>query len=944
MTSSFVLKRHRDAQTLVFFLLAFGTIFLLCGLAIDSGLLYLAKARMSRAVDGAALAAVGNFNVIPNDAQANRAQVAEIMRNFAIANFTDLGTTVSGHSIPNTTTEVQGSVVSNGVTTTTYTYNFNDNTFDPNGQPRRYVEVVLTAGSGGQIITATCNARCPVQTYFIGYADGIIGGFKGISSLKDLKVSSSAEATRNPRLIMVVVDRSASMLQTGGGAFGLPQAVVTFLDFFDTSSDYIGIVSFGSNARLEMPLTTNFLNAGTNNLIDSYTLASNFGVGSAEYGETVGVPGIDPEMDSANADYDPTYSTNGVRRLKFGGDTAADEGIRLALECLESNSGFNNPDVVKYIVLFTDGAWNTTRTLLAAPTYTNIMVNSNPTASGTNIITSNTAPSMSGNLTNGGANGVTYMPALSPMPQMTNALNDLVLSSTNVNHHSGDYWLSFDTNSNLEPLPTTPANAQSNPGGMAGAPATINSTMYLGAYSGKNVYTTSVNVWMQPGSVDYLYHNGSVSNIYIGDSNNPMNTINLTIKSGDSNMLVVPGYIVDGTILDTLDLTYEFAPDYSKGYRWDNYNTAFMWPDDQTAAPTASNGGNDPFWYTPAVVRNSFMRSLLFRNYANMLTGFYVFRADDPLGSATEPLTGALRPLNGLGAYYPSAPFYFPFDLVGVDWDSTFALTNALNDPDTTDTGMSRNLAWSINMLSTNAAPNWSGELFYKGTGAALSGTTAASTVMSSASDWQIGAPDWLTSFSANNMYTDPTSNTVITPNPKVWRPNTFRGTLIGNTNGHTVMSLIQSNPSTTGGYMVDSSNGDVYSNTMSWNGRPTHYYDFSNSTWVAVKSNHNKNVQAYPLGVWKAEEYAWHARASGVTIYTVGYGTLVSDSEQLLLAQIANATNTTGYSSTNSGNNVPISYNPAQPIGAQYYADTTNAISNDFYAIGQAINAALTQ
>ncbi len=39
------------------------------------------------------------------------------------------------------------------------------------------------------------------------------------------------------------------MLKAGGGANGLPPAIVQFLDFFDTSSDYIGIVSFGSSAR-----------------------------------------------------------------------------------------------------------------------------------------------------------------------------------------------------------------------------------------------------------------------------------------------------------------------------------------------------------------------------------------------------------------------------------------------------------------------------------------------------------------------------------------------------------------------------------------------------------------------------------------------------------------------------------------------------------------------
>ncbi|MEI9998119.1 MAG: Tad domain-containing protein [Verrucomicrobiota bacterium] len=360
MKANFAAGRRRDAQaaqTLIFFLLAWGTIMLLCGLAIDSGLLYLAKARLGRAVDGAALAAVGNFNRSSN-ATTNRDEVATIMRNFAVANFTDLSTVGTtggpsgGTAITNSTGHITG-----------YSYSFNDGTTDANGAFRRFVGVTLTTGSGGNITSASCNARCPVQTYFIGYATYAIngrqnvkiGGYSGVGAngTFDLKVSSSAVATRNPRLIMVVIDRSGSMLAPGGGASGLPPAVVQFLDFFDTSSDYIGIVSFGSSARLEMPLTTNFIIAGTNDLIDAYNTNLNPSFG--------GIPGLDPE------DTNTAYASTGVRRLKFGGQTAADEGIRLGMEQLMANSGFNDPNVIKYMVIFTDGKWNAARTLLAAP-------------------------------------------------------------------------------------------------------------------------------------------------------------------------------------------------------------------------------------------------------------------------------------------------------------------------------------------------------------------------------------------------------------------------------------------------------------------------------------------------------------------------------------------------------------------------------------------------
>jgi hypothetical protein len=63
-----------------------------------------------------------------------------------------------------------------------------------------------------------------------------------------------------------------------------------------------------------------------------------------------------------------------------------------------------------------------------------------------------------------------------------------------------------------------------------------------------------------------------------------------------------------------------------------------------------------------------------------------------------------------------------------------------------------------------------------------------------------------------------------------------------------------------------------------------------------------------------------------------------VSPGEQAFLAQIANATNTTA------GGGANIAFNASQPIGQQFYATNAAQISNDFYSVGQAINAALTQ
>ncbi len=972
MRTVFGSGKRRDAQTLVFFLVAWGTIMLLCGLAIDSGLLYLAKARMGRAVDGAALIAVGNFNLNP-DPKINRDQVALLMRNFAAANFTSLQSiaTTGGPSGGTSGTYIS----SNGTTGTSYTYNFNDGTQDPNGAYRRYVQVVLATGSGGGITSATCSARCPVQTYFIGYGYAFfggsvvktgskIGGFSGPSSLVDLKVSSSAVATRNPRLIMVVIDRSASMLAAGGGAYGLPQAVVTFLDFFDTSSDYIGIVSFGSSARLEMPLTTNFIIAGTNELFNTYAIATNST-------QTNGVPGVDTEQEtSSGAGYDPNYATRGVRRLKFGGQTAADDGIRLALEQMMGNPGFNDPDVVKYLVLFTDGKWNSMRTLVGAPGYTNVVTCTNTASPVSPYVTASNNAAAIG-MANGtfpgpwsytsyaaNANLVT-VPTLSPMPDLTNALQgsrqEINFANIQTNHYN-DVWQSVDS-SGYEPLKSPTGSA------IVGDSKTITADTWLTNSGGTNYFTHNLDVWLPPGSVDYLYHGGSISNsgaaVYVSNYNNPTNHISIYLASGDSNVLVVPGYVVDGMLYDGLDLTYPDNPTYGEGgyprFRADNYDEPLMWPDDLTPLATSTDFVN----YTNAPV--SLMRDLLYRNYANLLTGYYVNRADEPLSTQTEPLDNTTpatyRPLYGLGAYYPAAGFYWPFDLVGIDFDPTYPLINATNDPDQSVPyrGYSRHAAYSINMLSNAASPEWYGELFYNsvsgGGTTVISGTgTASASQIMTAANWQAGAPGWMAPFisTAGIMTSEATHNTNITPHPSVWRPLTFNGS------GFPVaLSAVTPAGSATGGYVTDGS-GNYYKNAMAWSGRPTHYYDFSQSKWIPVANNHIKNTQTLPLCYWKAREYAWHARALGVTIYTVGYGSLVSPDQQVLLAQIANSTNTTAgnpqtwngsaITSYTAGPGTAITYNPGQPIGQQFYATNAADITTDFQAIGQAINAALTQ
>ncbi len=489
------------------------------------------------------------------------------------------------------------------------------------------------------------------------------------------------------------------MLSPGGGASGLPPAVVQFLDFFDTSSDFIGIVSFGSSARLEMPLTTNFLVAGTNVLIDAYDTNS---TGGAE-------PGVDPEMNPLDIRYDPNYATTGVRRLKFGGATAADEGIRLAMEQMMANGGFNDPDVIKYMVIFTDGAWNACRTMVAAPGYTNIVTCPSFTgaAASTNLFETNLAATFG--MTNGqeGVNvsapssmllGIrgSRMPHRPPFPTIRISYwcprsvpcrmsptpwssRSCTTSRALAPYHQHDTWMSIDTSSFEPPGSGSP---------LVGAPATYVTNTFVGSGGGNNYYSHTLDVWLQPGAVDYVMQNNAVvSGPFVSDYTRPTQHIYISLNSGQSNMLVVPGYVTEGVVYDGLDLAYPDNKAYGlttyPKYRDDNFQLQNMWSDD------AGGTGTDGNYYT-----SSLQRQLLFRNYANLLTGFYVFRPDEPLAIYTpgnpvshgvEPLVteqsppGAPRARYGLGAYYPSAGFYWPF---GGETDAAGNVTNAVGlDP-----------------------------------------------------------------------------------------------------------------------------------------------------------------------------------------------------------------------------------------------------------------------
>lgn len=710
-------QKNQLAQTYVFFLVSFGTLFLLCGLALDAGFLYLSKAKLSRACDAAAIAGVGNFT-------AGTTNTAIAMRNIAVANYSDLSTVAATNAFTYSTS-------TNSLGGTNYIFTFSST----NGAS---VVCKVSTGSNNKVTTDTCSASSPTKTYFMGYS--------GISSMKFYTLSASATAKRGPRLITLVLDRSGSMLGNGG-AQALPPAVTNFLSLFDTNFDNIGIVSFSSFARMEIPLTNNFWVMGTNVM---------------QYATNVPVTGSNPGG------------------MKFGGVTCSDEGMRMAMEMMKTNSGYTDPATFKYIVFFTDGEFNSVRSLFAAPHYAAWF----------------TIPS--------GLSSSSFTNSVYTFTYMSNAL--LASSSSN------------------------------------GAPQT---NVIQPQISGK--YCTNVNIWLPSGSALFQYRTGALYNVIYSQATNGLftNQFSMATNGSESNLFFCPGYLVDAV---------------SSGYMAINNNY----------------GSNDRY-PTYAGMTNTQIIPLMGRNFTNLISDYILFKPED---------NGA-----DVGLYYPGGAFYWPYDNYVLEYDTTRFYN-----------GVPRN---STNIGVCGGVDQ--GYLFYNSSGQ-----------MTSWSNWTNGAPGWLMqSYNYPRMNTNYFYNTI-----SAWRPNTVTGfpTASGYTN----------NPY--GGYALWKSGTTTITNNnvMAYSSRATHFYDFSQSSWTAITNWDNEKAQMLPLGNWKTSNYCYYARADGVTIYTIGFSTSVTTTQQSFLQAMANDP----------------AYNPitSQPEGKFYYTTNSSSLTPYFKDIADQIRAVISQ
>jgi Flp pilus assembly protein TadG len=196
---------HNDrGQILVMFAVALPLLILFTAAAVDMGLIYVTKAKLSKAVDAACLTGVKNF--------------------------------------------AQGQTTANALATDIFDANFGANPPTP--------AFTWTAGSATTPVSLQVKATATVNTFFMRY----------LPSFATWTLSDTATATRSNLVMSLILDRSGSM-GTGcsgcdGGGVALQTAVPNFVADFVNGTDHIAMISFAGGARVDVPLTANFAPSG----------------------------------------------------------------------------------------------------------------------------------------------------------------------------------------------------------------------------------------------------------------------------------------------------------------------------------------------------------------------------------------------------------------------------------------------------------------------------------------------------------------------------------------------------------------------------------------------------------------------------------------------------------------------------------------------------------
>jgi Flp pilus assembly protein TadG len=212
--------KNDQGQTVLIFALLLSLLVLFAGLALDAGILYATKAKLSTSVDGACLAGMKNLGSNTPTDQANAAVLATDMFN---ANY--------GANPPTPSV-----------------------TFPKDTNGNQQVKV-----------TATVN----VPTYFM----------RLIAAFRTVPVSDTAIATRGKLIMSIVLDRSGSMLNNGGKQ-ALQGAVPQFIANFDDSTDRVAMISFADNGSVDFAINKPFKSSITSKVGSMSFQGGTFGTGA----------------------------------------------------------------------------------------------------------------------------------------------------------------------------------------------------------------------------------------------------------------------------------------------------------------------------------------------------------------------------------------------------------------------------------------------------------------------------------------------------------------------------------------------------------------------------------------------------------------------------------------------------------------------------------------
>ena len=207
------LRQRQYGQTMLLFVLFMVVLFLFAGLGIDLGFAYVTRARLSKAVDSACLAAVRNIG-------AGTVSASAVATNAFFANY-----------------GVSGRDVAPPVPQITFTTDIANNN-----------------------ISVEVKASVTINTFFIRALPSLV---PGAPSWKTLTVGSDAMAQRQAVVLTLVLDRSGSM-QSNGGQQALPPAVTDFMNQFDDQLDRAAMVSFASAASTDVAMEQPFKDDITN--------------------------------------------------------------------------------------------------------------------------------------------------------------------------------------------------------------------------------------------------------------------------------------------------------------------------------------------------------------------------------------------------------------------------------------------------------------------------------------------------------------------------------------------------------------------------------------------------------------------------------------------------------------------------------------------------------